>query len=94
MNLCFEEVKTISEFLGKLLNLDHYISHYEFVIKELKVQYKNYIKNISYSDCVKGMLKLLPEYSDYVIKLHRDDVSIFIIIDDPEIYALLSLYLL
>ena len=92
MSLCFEELKTIPEFLSKLLS--RYIDYYEFVIKDLKVQYKNYIRNISYSNLVRGMFKLLPEYSDYVIKLHRDDVSIFIIIDDPEIYALLSLYLL
>ena len=92
MSLCFEEFKTISDFIEKLL--DSYIDDFAFIIKDLKIQYKDSIKYISYSNCIKGMLELLPEYSDYLIKLHYDNDSVLITFDNPEIYALLSLYLL
>ena len=94
MNLCSEEPITISEFYTKIIDA-YYIAEFDLITKNLKIQYKNYsIANISFFDCVKGMLRLIPEYSNYLIKVQYDDVSVLIIIDNPEIYALLSLYLL
>ena len=88
MNLYSEELITILEFYTKL------VYGYEFSFKDLKIQYKDYIKNISYINCVEGMSELIPAYSDFEVKFYYDDFSVLIIIDNPEIYALLSLYML
>lgn len=89
-----EEFITVLDFYTKITDA-YYIAEFDLIIKDLKIQYKNHsITNISFLNCVKGMLGLIPEYSNYLIKVQYDDVSVLMIIDNPEIYSLLSLYLL
>ena len=87
-----EELITISEFYIRLI--DFYYIKYDFFIDNIKIQYKDYIKIVPYSNCVKGIFNLMSKYFYHLIKVQNDDDSVLIIIDDPEIYALLSLYLL
>ena len=89
------EIITILEFYTRLIDY-YYISNYNPFINNIKIQiqYEDYIKNVSYFNCVKGMLNLMPEYFYNLITVRDEGSSIRIIIVDPEIYSLLSLYLL
>ena len=84
--------ETIESFFGTLYKLRF---KYYLLNKFLMFKYNDYsISNISPRECLNVLAKLLIDYPNYNLAIYDSTFCTVIYIDDPEIYSLLSLYLL
>ena len=86
----FETIESFYKTLSRL-KLKYYLLN-KFLMFKYDDDYS--ISNISPKKCLDALDKLLIDYPNYILVICDSTFCTVIYIDNPEIYALLSLYLL